>query len=143
MADDLRTSGFKVTIEGLTLKDEEWESITGLGLELEDITNQRGPASEPMTNVPGRPNVMDVVFTRQFTGDKSFINWMNEVSKDQKQTKSVSIIMTNALGEDALRINLNGAWPKTWTPPSLSQTAGGNDLPLETIVLSCHSIEIG
>lgn len=134
----LTASSFEVKIEGMT--STQFETVSGLGISIEDISFQgKGNYIE---NRPGRSNATDITFTRRFRKDPELFAWLKDIKNGKFNTKSGSVILLNDEGKEVVRFNFEKAWPKIWNPPVLSKGVGGNDTPMETIVLSVQNLEI-
>ncbi len=138
--DFLSASSFKVSIDGIS-DAEKFESVTGIGCHVEDIPFQ-GEENKGIENRPGRFSAFDISLSRRFKGDKGLYNWLNEVKQGKRTPKSGSIIVMDDEDKEVLRFNFFGAWPKSWLAPSLSKDATGNDVLLETVVLSVKDVEM-
>lgn len=133
----LSASSFKVSIENTT---EAYESVTGLGGDIEDIPFQG--EDKGISNKPGRFNARDIILTRRFTGNKNLYQWFKDLKQGKKTMKSGSIILLNEEEKEVVRFNFFNAWPKGWLAPSVSKDAAGNDVLVETVVLSVKDIEM-
>ncbi len=140
MANDdfISASNFKIKIEGMTW--ETFESVSGLGIDIEDIPYQTDKNS--IENRPGRSNARDIVLTRRFKKDKELYSWIKEIQSGKIKRKSGSVAILDDESKELVRFNFENAWPKSWEPPLLSKAVGGNDTPMETIVLSISHLEM-
>jgi len=57
---------------------------------------------------------------RDFSATKEFFNWRKTVIDGKVSRKSVSIILLNDAGEEALRYNLFECWPTKYHGPALN-----------------------
>jgi phage tail-like protein len=135
----LSVSNFKVSLQGGTW--EVYESVSGLGLEMEDIPFQAD--RNQLTNRPGRCNAHDIVLTRRFKKDKELYNWMKATKDGKQDRKSGSVVLMDDESKEVARFNFFGAWPKAWHGPTLSKQSDGNDILLESVVLSVSDLEMG
>jgi phage tail-like protein len=140
MANDdfISSSNFKVKIEGMNW--DTFESVSGVGVDVEDIPFQTDKNS--IENRPGRSNARDIILTRRFKKDKELYSWMKDVQNGKINRKSGSVALLDDEGKEIVRFNFENSWPKSWTPPTLSKAIGGNDTPMETIVLSVGHVEM-
>jgi phage tail-like protein len=133
------SSNFKVSIDG-----HQWdvfESMSGLGVQFEDISYS-GEHNVTL-NRPGRASANDITFTRRFKKDPELYKWIKEIKEGKQTRKSGSVIITDDEGKEVNRFNFFGAWPKSWTAPTLSKgTKNSNDITVETIVLSVQDVEM-
>lgn len=134
----LSVSNFKVSIQGGQW--QTYEAVSGIGLDMEDIPFQTD--RNQMNNRPGRCNARDLMLTRRFKKDKEIYNWVKQVKDGKTERKSGSIILLDDQGKEVVRFNFFGAWPKSWSGPTLSKDHAGNDILLESVVLSLADLEM-
>jgi len=131
-------SSFKVTIDGTNWSI--YEDVRGLGVDIEDIAYQS--EKNQMLNRPGRFNARDIHLTRRFKKDKELYNWVKDIKAGKQTRKSGSITLHDDEDKEVARFNFFGAWPKSWSGPTLSKNSSGNDILSENIVLSVQDLEM-
>nr|MDJ0835194.1 phage tail protein [Acidobacteriota bacterium] len=62
------------------------------------------------------------------------------IDGDVDRKATVSIIVNDEKGAEAVRWNLLEAWPNKWTGPDLKAT-GGTELAIESIEFVCEAVE--
>ncbi len=134
----LKVSSFKVTIDG-----HQWgsyDTVTGIGIDMEDIAYHEG--KNQMLNRPGRFNARDISLSRPFKKDKELYAWMKDIKAGKQVRKSGSIILMDDSEKEVIRFNFFGAWPKTWSGPTFTKDAGGNEILREEVTLSVTDVEL-
>jgi phage tail-like protein len=81
----LSVASFKVTVDGSNW--QTYESVRGIGIDLEDITFQSD--KNQMLNRPGRFNARDIHLTRRFKKDKELYNWLKDIKAGKQIRKSI------------------------------------------------------
>lgn len=139
--DFIVSSHFTVALEGHSWGN--FESVSGLGIIFEDIAMQDGNQNK-IVNRPGRANAQDITLIRRFKKDPELYDWMKMIMDGKYRTakRSGSIILHDDQMKPLVRFNFTGGWPKEWYPPTFSKSIGGNDTPMETIVLSIEDLEL-
>jgi phage tail-like protein len=69
---------------------------------------------------PGRTKQGRCKIVRDFSATKEFFNWRKTVTDGKVERKSVSIILLNDAGEEAMRYNLHECWPIKYHGPALN-----------------------
>ena len=133
----ISVSSFKVTIDGLNWS--VYESVSGIGIDMEDIAFQS--EKNQMLNRPGRFNARDITLGRRFKKDKELYAWVKDIKAGKQTRKSGSVILMDDEEKEVARFNFFGAWPKSWSGPTLAKDKAGNDILREEIVLSVQDVE--
>jgi len=108
---------FTIEIDGVAIGGVH--SIEGLEHEHEVI--EFGDGDNITTQFrPGRPKPGSVKITRDFSATKEFWTWRKSVLDGKVDRKSVSIVLLNDAGEEAMRYNLYECWAKKYHGPSLN-----------------------
>jgi phage tail-like protein len=94
------------TVEGLDDEHEVVEYADG-----DDITTRFRP---------GRQKKGRVKLVRDFSATREFFNWRKTVIDGKVERKSVSVIVLNDAGEEAMRYNLYECWPIKYYGPALN-----------------------
>ena len=94
------------TIEGLEHEHEVVEYMDG-----DDGTTRYRPGRQK----PGR-----IKIHRDFSATKEFFNWRKTVVNGKVERKSISIVLHNDAGEEAMRYNLHECWPTKYHGPALN-----------------------
>ena len=134
----VNVSSFTVSIDGLNWNT--FESVNGLGVDVEDIAYQS--EKNQMLNRPGRFNARDIHLVRRFKNDEALYRWLAEIKAGKQSRKSGSVILKDDEDHEVARFNFFGSWPKSWSGPHLTKDKNGNDLLKEEIVLSVQDLEM-
>lgn len=134
----INVSSFKVSIDGLNWTS--YEHVGGLGVDVEDVGYQ-GDKNQ-ILNRPGRYTARDITLTRRYKKDKELYAWVKDIKAGKQTRKSGSVILMDDEEKEVARFNFFGAWPKSWSGPTLSKEMSGNDTLKEEIVLSIADLEM-
>jgi len=88
--------------------------VSGLAIERDVIEFSEGGAhGEPVTKrLPGRLRSGEVVLSRGLTADRTFEQWMDEVSLDATAArKDAAVVVLDRRGQSVARFTLVEAWP--------------------------------
>jgi len=108
---------FTVEIDGVNIGGV----VSVEGLEHEHETVEYQDCDDMVTRFrPGRQKPGTVKITRDFSSTKEFFNWRKAVMDGKVDRKSISIVILNDSGEEALRYNLYEAYPKKYYGPALN-----------------------
>ena len=108
---------FNVEMDGIIVGG--CHTVEGLEHEHEVVEFQDGDDKETHYR-PGRQKAGRVKITRDFSATKEFFNWRKTVLDGKVERKSVSIILLNDAGEEAMRYNLFECWPIKYKGPDLN-----------------------
>ena len=108
---------FTLEIDGVSIGGVH--TIEGLSHEHEVVEYHDG--DEGVTRFrPGRQKPGTIKITRDFSATKEFFTWRKSVVDGKVDRKSISIVLLNDAGEEAMRYNLYECWPKAYHGPSLN-----------------------
>jgi len=108
---------FTIEIDGVAIGGVH--TIEGLEHEHEVVEYHDG--DEGVTRFrPGRQKPGTIKIVRDFSSTKEFFTWRKSVLDGKVDRKSVSIVILNDAGEEALRYNLYECYPKKYKGPSLN-----------------------
>jgi phage tail-like protein len=117
------THRFTVEIDGVAIGGVN--NIEGLEHEHEVVEFQ--DCDDQVTRFrPGRQKQGRVKIHRDFSATKEFFNWRKTVTDGKVERKSISIILLNDAGEEAMRYNLHECWPIKYHGPSLNSRNSGH-----------------
>jgi len=128
---------FNVEMDGILVGG--CHTVEGLEHEHEVVEFQDGDDKETHYR-PGRQKAGRVKITRDFSATKEFFNWRKTVIDGKVARKSVSIVLLNDAGEEALRYNLFECWPTKYHGPSLNSRNSGH--ATEAIELAFEGLEM-
>lgn len=128
---------FLVEIQGIT--QAGFSGCSGFGSTVEVIEYREGGDPTPVRKLPGRVKFPDITLKWGLTDSRELYDWHLSVVKGQIQRKNGSIIVLDDSGVEKVRWNFLNAWPTKWEGPDLN--AKGNDVAIETLVITCEYIE--
>lgn len=131
-------SRFTLEIDGVVVGGVN--TIEGLEHEHEVIEYHDGDEGTTRFR-PGRQKPGTIKITRDFSATKEFFNWRKAVVDGKVDRKSVSIILLNDAGEEAMRYNLFECWPKKYIGPALN--ARNSAHATESIELAFETFQMG
>ena len=123
---------------------EEWffQEVSGLESEVEVLEYRHGKSKQfgPF-KMPGMKKVSDVTLKKGvFTGDTRLFQWFKEVKLNTIKRKTVIISLLNENQKAEIVWTLGNAFPKKIESTNLN--AQGNEIAIETIVLSHEDLDI-
>lgn len=129
---------FHVDIDGIV--SSRFLECSGLGSEVAVIEYREG--GEPTTAVhklPGRASYSDITLKRGICESRDLYDWHRAILQGQMQRRNGVIRLLDDEGNDVVRWVFREAWPRKWEGPELN--ALGNEVAIETFVLTCESLE--
>lgn len=136
--DELTVSRFYVEVDGLLVGS--FQDCSGLSGEIEVETYQEGGLNSFEHKLPGRTSFGNVTLGSGVFSTLDFWNWFYDVSMGTVVRKNVSIVMYSQMYEEAMRWNLEAAYPVSWTGPSF--TAGDASIAVHSLDLAHHGITL-
>jgi phage tail-like protein len=114
---------------------------SGFSMDIEEVKSTRVTADgKSVTRFsPGTVKYGTITLKREFTGDKAFFTWHDEMCKGAKKYLDGSVVMYDLMGEEVDRWNILRAWPSKWSVSDLD--AGGDDVVTEEIELQLEGLE--
>lgn len=128
---------FQVEIDGIA--DSRFLECSGLGSEVAVIEYREGGEPTAVRKLPGRASFSDITLKRGITESKDLYEWHKAVLQGQIQRRNGAIWLLDDEGVEVVRWVFREAWPRKWEGPSLN--AMGNEVAIETFVLTCESLE--
>jgi len=108
---------FTVEIDGVAVGG--CHKIEGLDHEHEVIEYHDG--DDGVTHFrPGRQKPGRIRIEKDFSATKEFFNWRKSVMDGRVDRKSISVVMQNDAGEEAMRYNFFECWPVKYVGPALN-----------------------
>ena len=137
--DPYKNFRFLVEIEGIT--QAGFSECSGFGSEVEVIEyREGGDKVTAARKLPGRVRYPDITLKWGVTDSRELYDWHRAVLQGQIQRKSGAIILLDDSGSSNVRWVFTEAWPSKWEGPDLC--AKGNDVAIETLVITCERIEL-
>lgn len=137
--DELTASRFSVELDGLLVAT--FSECSGLSGEIEVETYQEGGVNSFAHSLPGRASFGNVTMESGFANTTDMWKWFYDATMGKIVRKNISIIMHTQTYEEAMRWNLEKAYPVRWEGPSFS--AGGTDAAVHSIEIAHHGITLG
>ena len=110
-------SRFQVELDGIMVGGIH--TVEGLEHEHEIVEYHDG--DDGVTHFrPGRQKPGKIKITKDFSSTKEFYNWRAQVVAGKVHRASMSIIIHNDAGEEAMRYNLYECWPTKYYGPALN-----------------------
>ena len=137
--DPYKNFRFLVEIDGST--QAGFSECSGFGSEVEVIEYREG--SDKVTaarKLPGRVRYPDITLKWGVTDSHELYDWHRAVLQGEIQRKQGAIILLDDSGASNVRWRFFEAWPSKWEGPDLC--AQGNDVAIETLVITCERIEL-
>lgn len=137
--DPYKNFRFLVEIEGIT--QAGFSECSGFGSEVEVIEyREGGDKVTAARKLPGRVRYPNITLKWGVTDSRELYDWHRAVLEGQIQRKHGTIILLDDEGNPRVRWNFFEAWPSKWEGPDLC--AKGNDVAIETLVITCERIEL-
>lgn len=137
----LRTGRFKVEIDEVEVPG--WQSVTVPSSTTEQGTYREGDEPDHERKVWGQTTYDDLEMERGVQpGDTAIYDWRQSVIQGQVDSgrKQVAITLLDEEGNPQIRWELQGAWPKEYSPPELDASADG-DVATESITVAYEKFE--
>ena len=125
----------------------EWDNIvhagfqecSGLSLTRNAGTYREGTdATLGMRQIPGLNSKGNITLKRGMTDNDEMWAWHQKIFKGETERRNLSIVLTDDVGSEVMRWNLDNCWPTTWTGPDLNAT--GEDFAIESLELVYEGI---
>ncbi len=136
--DPYKNFRFLVEIEGI--RQAGFSECSGFGSQVEVIEYREGGEPTAVRKLSGRVKYPDITLKWGVTDSPEPYNWHRAVLQGQIQRKHGSIILLDDSGNANVKWNFFEAWPSKWEGPDLC--AKGNDVAIETLVITCERIEL-
>jgi phage tail-like protein len=137
--DPFNSMNFVVEIDGIPAA--QFLEVSGIEADLAVIDYR--PGNDKVLGarkLPGEAKFSNIVLKRGMTSDLSLWNWMREALEGQVSRRSMSVVLLNDAGEEAVRFNFRDAWPVKWSGPNLN--AEGSDIAIETLEIAHEGLSI-
>lgn len=133
ITDPLASFNFLLEIDGITKAG--FSEVTGLNSETNQIEYREGNEGIIPRKLPGLTKVGNVTLKRGVTVDTDLFKWRKTVTDgDIERKATMSIVLRNEKGDEAVRWNLLNAWPSKYMAPDLK--ANANEIAIEALELA-------
>jgi phage tail-like protein len=136
--DPYKNFRFLVEIDGIT--QAGFSECSGFGSEVEVIEYREGGELTSVRKLPGRVHYPDITLKWGVTDSRELYEWHRAVLQGQIQRKRLAIILLDDSGAPKVTWRVSEAWPRKLDGPDLC--AKGNDVAIETLVITCEGIEL-
>lgn len=119
----------------------EWDGLVQAGFSevtipdtsTDPIEYREGNEITTVRKIPGLTKYSNIVCKRGITKNMELFNWYKEIVDGNINTfrKTISILLLDELGNEAVRWDFTNAWPNKYDPPDLNAT--GNTIGIETL----------
>lgn len=132
---------FVVEIDGLQLA--HFQTISGLGHEIEVLSQQEGGVNDRMHKLPGQGSYQNLVLKVGYIHNQLLEDWHVGFQRKPGQIgrKNGSIVLNNDDGNEIARWNFTRAWPVKWEGPELDATV--SEILVESVEIAHEGIVRG
>ncbi|MEQ9289279.1 MAG: phage tail protein [Cyclobacteriaceae bacterium] len=124
--------------------EEEWffQEVSGLESEVDVLEYRHGKSKQfAVFKMPGMKKVSDITLKKGvFTGDTKLFEWFKKNKLNTIERKTITISLLNENHKSEIVWTLTNAFPKKIESTNLN--AQGNEVAIETIVLSHEELDI-
>lgn len=134
--EQLTVSHFSLEMEGLLVAS--FTECSGLSASVEVETIQEGGLNSFEHKLPGRTSFGNITLGSGVANSDALWDWFYDVTMGKVVRRNASIIMYSQNHSEAMRWNLEAAYPVSWQGPSF--TAGDASVTVHTLELAHHGI---
>ena len=134
--EELIVSRFSVEMEGLLVAT--FTECSGLSATVEVETIQEGGLNNFEHKLPGRTSFGNITLGSGVASSNNLWDWFYDVTMGKVVRRNVSIIMYSQNRSEAMRWNLEAAYPVSWQGPSF--TAGDASITVHSLELAHHGL---
>jgi phage tail-like protein len=136
--DPYRNYNFKLEIQNIT--QGHFTECSSIGARIPALAYREAGNQQVVRRIPGPMEYADVVLRYGVTASDDLWRWFLAAAQGNVERKNVSIVLLDSAGTgEAMRWNLNRAWPKEWNGAALD--ARGKDVAIESITLVFETLE--
>ncbi len=136
--DPYLTANFQVTVELDGVEEAAFTECSGLVVETDIEERREGGQNYYTHRLPRGTKYGNVVLKRGLTDSDLLWRWHQQVVTGRPEPKDISIVLTDAQGNEAWRWNVAQAYPVKWAGPDFK--ADGSVIAIETLELAHHGI---
>ena len=134
--DPYRNFNFRVEIAGVQVAG--FSECSGLSTEV-DVIEYREGSDFNVRKLPGLAKVGDITLKRGVIKSNELQSWHRELLNGVPDRRDGVVILMDEQRNEVVRWRFLNAFPREWVGPSLK--GDGNDVAIETLVLSCEGLE--
>ena len=135
--DPYKNFRFLLEIDGIT--QAGFSDCSGFGSKVEVVEYREGGDAQTVRKLPGKNSYPDITLKWGITDSRELYDWHLTAVNGKIERKNGSIILLDDVGQEKLRWNFFTAWPSSYDAPDFS--AKGNDVAIDTLILSCERLE--
>jgi len=135
--DPLTQGHFVIEIDGIGRAG--FQACTGLDTTTDPILYREGNEPNTVRKLPGLAKYDNINLKWGSSSDTDLWNWRQKVIDGSVERKNLSIVLTDATGQEKIRWNVSNAWPLKWTGPSLD--ASGTGVAIEQLDLAHEGVK--
>lgn len=132
--------GFKFLVEIDKIQQAGFMECGALGSHVEVIEYREGGDPSHVLKLAGKTGFQDITLKWGMTDDQELYKWHQNIVKGTMDRRNGSVVQLDDTGAEKTRWNFYHAWPSKWD--GAAYNAKGNDLAINTLTLSCESIEL-
>ena len=134
--DPYKNFQFRVEIDGI--QQAGFSECSGLGSEIAVIEYREG-GEFGSRKLPGRVSYHDITLRSGVTNSRELYDWHLAGLQGQVDRRNATIVLLDDSRNEVVRWKIFNAWVRKWEGPEFN--AKGNDVALESLTLTCESIE--
>ena len=122
----------------------EWDGLVQAGFSevtvpdtsTDPIEYREGNEITTVRKIPGLTKYSNIVCKRGITNNLELYNWYKDIvdGKINSSRKTISVLLLDELGNEAVRWDFGNAWPSKYDPPDMNAT--GNTIAIETLEIA-------
>jgi phage tail-like protein len=132
--------GFRFRVEIQGIQQAGFMECSALGSHLEVVEYREGGDFIHVRKFAGKASYPDITLKWGMTDNQDLYNWHLAIVKGAITRQHGSVVQLDDTGAEKIRWNFYNAWPSKWDAPAYN--AKGNELSINTLTLSCESVEI-
>ena len=132
--DPWRSARFLLEWDGLV--QAGFSEVTVPDTSTDPIEYREGNEITTVRKIPGLTKYSNIVCKRGVTNNLELFNWYKDIvdGKINSSRKTVSVLLLDELGNEAVRWDFGNAWPSKYDPPDMNAT--GNTIAIETLEIA-------
>jgi len=135
--DPYKNFRFLVEIDGIV--QAGFSECSGFASNIEVIEYREGGEASTVRKLPGKVSYPDITLKWGITDSREIYDWHLTGVNGKLQRKNGSIILQDDAGTEKIRWNFFNAWCSKYDGPDFN--AKGNDVAVDSVVVSCERLE--
>jgi phage tail-like protein len=129
---------FRFLVEIDKIVQAGFSECSGFGSAIEVVEYREGGDPSTVRKLPGKVSYPDITLKWGVTASSELYQWHLDALNGAVDRRNGSIILQDDLGGEQVRWNFFNAWPSKYDGPDFN--AKGNDISVDTLVLSCEKL---